>query len=159
MENWTFLKDPATWAEQMWNHAGEMDSATTLRGSRWQRLSEQDIVDLLLFLGKFPETQTQFASLNAGEPQLGRIVFERYCETCHSFDETDKSKVNLLATPRPLSMTGYIAAMWNHALEMRRRAGSLPRLNSGDMPNLITFLFSQRLFLDAWERSEGAASL
>jgi cytochrome c2 len=145
VEKWTLPKDPATWAEQMWNHAGEMDSATTNRGSRWQRLSEQDIVDLLLFLGKLPETQ--IASLNAGEPQLGRIVFERYCETCHSFDGADKSKVNLLVTPRPLSITGYIAAMWNHALQMRRRAGSLPRLNSGDMPNLITFLFSQRLFL------------
>lgn len=152
---WTLLKDPITWAERMWNHASEMDAATTNRGIRWPRLSDQDVVDLLLFLGKFPESQTEIASFNVGEPELGRTVFERSCETCHSFGETDKSKVNLLARPRPLTITGYIAAMWNHAPEMRRRAGSTPKLNSGEMADLVAFLFSQRYFLDRGNASKG----
>jgi len=155
LESWTDLRDPITWAERMWNHASEMDSATTNRGIRWPKLSEQDIVDLLMFLSKLPDTQTQMASFNVGEPELGRTVFERSCETCHSFGETDKSKVNLLAKPRPLSITGYIAAMWNHAPEMRRRAGSTPKLNAGEMPDLIAFLFSQRYFLDRGNASRG----
>jgi hypothetical protein len=86
---------------------------------------------------------------------LGRIVFERSCETCHSFDDTFKSKVNLLGKPRPLTITGYIAAMWNHAPEMRRQAGSTPRLNSGEMADLIAFLFSQRYFMDQGNASRG----
>jgi cytochrome c2 len=148
LETWTLLRDPIAWAEQMWNHANEMDSATTNRGIRWPKLTDQDVVDLLLFLGRFPESQTQLASFSIGEPELGRTVFERSCESCHSFGEAGNSKVNLLARPRPLTVTGYIAAMWNHAPEMRRRGGSTPNLNSGEMPDLIAFLFSQRYFLD-----------
>jgi mono/diheme cytochrome c family protein len=63
--------------------------------------------------------------------------------------------VDLLARPQPLSITGYIAAMWNHAPEMRRRAGSTPQLNAGEMPDLIAFLFSQRYFLDRGNASRG----
>ena len=155
LESWTELRDPIIWAERMWNHASEMDSATSNRGIRWPTLSDQDIVDLLMFLSKLPETQTQMASLNVGEPALGRTVFERSCETCHSFGEAGQSKVDLLAKPRPLSITGYIAAMWNHAPEMRRRAGSTPKLNAGEMPDLIAFLFSQRYFLDRGNASKG----
>jgi cytochrome c2 len=153
--DWTDLKDPIAWAERMWNHASEMDAATTNRGISWPRLSEQDIADLLMFLSKLPDTQTQMASFNVGEPELGRNVFERSCETCHTFGRPDRSKVDLLAKPRPLSITGYIAAMWNHAPEMRRRAGSTAKLNPGDMPDLIAFLFSQRYFLDRGNVSKG----
>lgn len=154
-ERWTDLKDPITWAERMWNHASEMDSATTHRGIDWPKLSEQDMVDLLMFLSKLPDAQTQMASFNVGEPQLGKIAFERSCETCHSFGQAGRSKVNLLARPRPLSIAGYIAAMWNHAPEMRRRAGWTPKLNTGEMPDLIAFLFSQRYFLDRGDVSKG----
>ena len=152
---WTDLKDPIAWAEQMWNHASEMDSATTNQGIRWPKLSDQDVVDLVMFLSKLPENQTQMASFQLGEPVLGRIVFERSCESCHTFGENDKSKVNLLSRPRPLSITGYIAAMWNHAPEMRRRGGSTPKLHAGDMPDLIAFLFAQRYFLDYGDVSKG----
>jgi cytochrome c2 len=139
----------------MWNHASEMDSATANRGIGWPRLSEQDIVDLLMFLSNLPDTQMQKASFNVGEPELGRIVFERSCETCHTFGGLDRSKVDLLAKSRPLSITGYIAAMWNHAPEMRRRAGSTPELKTGEMPDLVAFLFSQRYFLDRGNVSKG----
>jgi cytochrome c2 len=153
--DWTNIKDPIAWAEQMWNHAGQMDSATTNRGIRWPKLSDQDAVDLLMFLSKFPETETQMASFSVGEPRLGRIVFERSCESCHTFGENDRSKVNLLSRSRPLSITGYIAAMWNHAPDMRRRGGATPRLNAGDMPDLIAFLFAQRYFQDRGDVSKG----
>jgi cytochrome c2 len=153
--DWTDLKDPIAWAERMWNHASEMDSATTNRGIRWPNLSEQEMVDLLIFLSKLPETQTQMPSFRVGEPELGRAVFERSCETCHSFGRPNRSKVDLLAKTRPLSISGYIAAMWNHAPEMRRRAGATPKLNAGEMPHLIAFLFSQRYFLDRGNVSRG----
>jgi hypothetical protein len=45
--------------------------------------------------------------------------------------------------------------MWNHAPEMRRRAGSTPKLNSGEMADLVAFLFSQRYFLDRGNASKG----
>jgi cytochrome c2 len=155
IDDWRDIKNPIAWAEQMWNHASAMDSATTNRGIRWPKLSDQDVVDLLMFLSNLPEAQTEMASFNVGEPRLGRIVFERSCDTCHTFSDNDKSKVNLLTRSRPLSVTGYIAAMWNHAPDMRRHGGSTPRLNAGDMPDLIAFLFAQRYFLDRGDVSKG----
>jgi len=155
-EGWRELKDPIAWAEGMWNHAGEMNSATTNRGISWPKLSEQDVVDLLMFLSQLPDATAQIPSFHLGEPQVGRNVFENSCEGCHSFGgSSDKSKVNLLTRPRPLSITGYIAAMWNHAPEMRRRGGSTPKLNAGEMRDLIAFLFSQRYFLDRGNPSKG----
>ena len=155
LDSWTELKDPITWAERMWNHANEMDSATSNRGLSWPKLTEQDIVDLLLFLSRFPDTQTQMPGFNIGEPELGRTVFERSCESCHSFGQVDASKIDLLKRSAPSSITGYIAAMWNHAPEMRRRGGSTSRLNAGEMPDLIAFLFSQRYFQERGNASKG----
>ncbi len=155
LHDWTDVKDPIAWAEQMWNHANEMDTATQNRGIRWPKLSEQDVVDLLLFLSKLPEAQTEMPAFRIGEPGLGRIVFERSCESCHSFGAADRSKVDLLARSRPSSITGYIAAMWNHAPDMRRRAGSTPELKPGEMPDLIAFLFSQRYFQDRGDVLKG----
>jgi cytochrome c2 len=132
-----------------------MESATTNRGIRWPTLSEQDVVDLLMFLAQLPDATAQIPSFRVGEPELGRNIFENSCEDCHSFGGSDRSKVNLLTRPRPLSITGYIAAMWNHAPEMRRRGSSTPKLNAGEMPDLIAFLFSQRYFLDRGNASKG----
>ena len=132
LERWTDLKDPITWAERMWNHASEMDTAVANRGIRWPKLTEQNLADLLMFLSKFPETEIQMPAFNLGEPALGRIVFERSCESCHSFGPASgSSRVDLLTRPAPASITGYIVAMWNHAPEMRRRGGG--RLQ-GSMP-------------------------
>jgi len=156
LENWTDLKDPITWAERMWNHASEMDSAFANRGIRWPKLTEQDIVDLLMFLSRLPETQTQIATFNVGEPELGRVVFERSCESCHAFGQAaGRSKVDLLARSGPSSLSGYIVAMWNHAPEMRRRGGSTSKLNAGEMADLIAFLFSQRYFFERGNASRG----
>ena len=144
---WTERRDPIAWAEQMWNHSNEMDAAATNRGIAWPKLSEQDIVDLLMFVAKLPDDQTEMASFTVGEPGLGRTVFERNCEGCHSFGSYG-TKVDLLARQRPLSITGYIAAMWNHAPDMRRRSGATAKLNAGEMPDLIAYLFAQRYFLE-----------
>ncbi len=155
LPSWTYVRDPMVWAEQMWNHAGEMDSATANRGAGWPKLSEQDLADLLLFLSKLPDTQSELPAFRLGEPQLGRIAFERSCEACHSFGQAGPSRVDLLARSRPLSITGYVAAMWNHAPEMRRRAGAIPELKAGEMPDLIAFLFSQRYFQDRGDTLKG----
>ena len=155
LDSWTELRDPITWAERMWNHASEMTAATTNRGVAWPKLTDQNVVDLLMFLSKLPENETQMPGFNMGEPELGRVVFERSCESCHAFGGADRSRVDLLTRPAPSSVTGYIAAMWNHAPEMRRRGGSTAQLNTGDMPDLIAFLFSQRYFQDRGNASKG----
>ena len=52
-------------------------------------------------------------------------------------------------------MTDYIADMWNHAPAMRARGGSTVKLESGDMSNLIAYLFTQRFFFEAGDIKRG----
>jgi cytochrome c len=155
LETWMDLKDPSIWAERMWNHATEMDSAMANRGLRWPKLSDQDVVDLVTFLSTRAGTQPETFALSIGEPDLGRAVFENSCTSCHSLGQREKSKVDLLSRTGPSSVTGYIAAMWNHAPEMKRRGGSTPKLAAGKMPDLIAFLFSQRYFFEPGNAERG----
>jgi mono/diheme cytochrome c family protein len=151
--SWLESRDPAVWAEQMWNHASEMDTAVINRGLAWPSLSEQEMVDLLTFVSG----QT-LSSIRVGEPEPGRAVFERSCESCHSLGVADRSKVNLLRTPKPSSVASYIAAMWNHAPIMRRRGGSTAKLDPGEMQDVIAFLFSQRYFFEPGDPVRGRAA-
>jgi cytochrome c2 len=133
-----------------------MDSAIANRGLSWPRLTAQEIADLLTFLSASPGMQPQ-AEFTVGEAELGRVAFERSCESCHSFGlgAAVRPTVDLLAKSRPSSITGYIAAMWNHAPEMRRRGGSIPKLNAGEMPDLVAYLFAQRYFFDRGDVDRG----
>jgi cytochrome c2 len=128
--------------------------ATSNRGISWPRLSERDVVDLLLFLSKTPNSKLADATFSVGDPGLGRVVFDRSCSNCHSFGP-ERSKVDLQTRTAPTSMTDYIAAMWNHAPAMRARGGSTVKLENGDMSNLIAFLFSQRFFFEAGDIKRG----
>ena len=155
VETWMDLKDPSIWAERMWNHATEMDSAMSNRGIRWPKLSEQDVVDLVTFLSTQAGTQPEAYDLSIGEPEQGQAVFETSCTTCHSLGNREKSKVDLLSRKGPSSVTGYIAAMWNHAPEMKRRGGATPKLAAGKMADLVAFLFSQRYFFEPGDLDRG----
>jgi mono/diheme cytochrome c family protein len=156
-EKWTDLRDPIVWAERMWNHSTQMSAAMANRGLAWPKLSEQDVADLLAFLSKLPASEPQSAAFNLGEPPLGRNVFDRECESCHTFGKSSGSKVDLLARPHPSTVTGYIAAMWNHAPLMRRSDGSTVVLKSGEMRDLVAFLFTQRFFFEPGDPAHGAA--
>jgi len=155
VDTWMDLKDPSIWAERMWNHATEMDSATSNRGIRWPILSDQDVVDLVQFLSTRAGTQGEAYSFTIGEPELGQAVFEDSCANCHSLGHREKSKVDLLSRKGPSSVTGYIAAMWNHVPAMRRQGGSTPKIKPGQMPDLIAYLFAQRYFFEPGDVDHG----
>jgi cytochrome c2 len=154
-ETWMDLRDPSIWAERMWNHATEMDSAMKNRGIRWPKFSDQEVVDLVTFLGTRAGTQPEAYKLSIGDPELGRSVFERSCTACHTLGQREKSKVDLLSRKGPVSVTGYVAAMWNHAPEMKARGGATVKLASGQMSDLVAFLFSQRYFFEPGDSEKG----
>jgi len=141
------LKDPSAWAERMWNHATEMNAAMANRGIRWPKMEDEDIADLVTFLSTRANTRADAYAFTIGEADLGKTVFEDSCSTCHSIGSSEKGRIDLLSRKGARSMVGYIAAMWNHAPEMRRR-GPTPKLRDGTMPDLIAYLFSARYFLE-----------
>jgi cytochrome c2 len=139
ISTWNRVADPLAWAEQMWNHTGKVFKELSETGTRWPQLSARDMIDLLAYLRSLPETRSQSAVFQPGDPETGRITFERTCISCHSFgDTTATRKIDLLKRPAPDGLTGYVAAMWNHAPTMHSRAGAdFPILGPGDMGNLV----------------------
>ena len=148
LNRWTQLRDPTSWAERFWNHVNEMDSATNLRGVNWPELSGRDIADLMTFLSSLPGAPTEGPAFSIGEPLTGKGIFERSCESCHTLGPADKSKIDLLKRSRKTSIADYVAAMWNHAPNMRRRGGSVPKLAIGEMQDVVAYLFLQQYFYE-----------
>jgi mono/diheme cytochrome c family protein len=159
ISTWTHVDDPLIWAERMWNHSGKIHREFSQTGTAWPHFSTQEIVDLLAYLRSLPESRSQSAAFQPGDPEQGRITFEARCETCHSFgNRTAQPKVDLLKRPGPDVLMGYVAAMWNHAPVMQSRAGSeFPVLGPGDMRNLVAYLFAQRYFYEEGSVKKGAA--
>jgi cytochrome c2 len=153
---WAQVKDPITWAERMWNHSRRMDTTMMKAGLSWPQISAQEMVDLLIYIRSLPATRSQTATFQPGEPDLGRIVYERNCESCHTFGSTQPNKVDLLRSNSPRSLTDYVADMWNHAPMLRRLSGrESATLSPGDMKNLVAYLFAQRYFLEPGSASRG----
>ena len=152
---WTQLRDPAGWAERFWNHANEMESATATRGIQWPVLSDRDVADLMTFLSSLPAAAAEGPAFNIGEPLEGKAVFERSCVSCHSLGTAETGKIDLLRRSRPSSIAGYLAAMWNHAPNMRRRGGSTPKLEPGEMQDVLGYLFLQHYFYESGNVEKG----
>jgi cytochrome c2 len=142
----------------MWNHAGKIYSEFASAGFAWPRFSGQDMADLLAYFRALPEARSQTATFQPGDPEQGRLTFERRCESCHSFGgRTAQTKIDLSRKPAPDVLTGYVVAMWNHAPTMYSRAGKdFPILGRGDMSNLVAYLFAQRYFDDQGDPARGA---
>ena len=156
LAEWAETKDPINWAERMWNHSGAMWDEMQKSGVRWPQLSPENIVDLFVYIRNLPSSRSQAATFQPGEPELGRVVFEQRCDTCHAFGAKLPHKIDLLDRPGPRTLTGYVAAMWNHAPTMHRMAGStFPVLAQGEMTNLIAYLFAQRYFFEKGDVARG----
>ena len=155
LNRWTQLRDPSSWAERFWNHANEMTSAAALRGVEWPELSARDVADLMVFLSSLPSAPAGGPAFTMGEPLAGKVVFERSCESCHTLGGAVRGKIDLLGRSRQSSVAGYVAAMWNHAPNMRRRGGTTPKLAPGEMQDVIAYLFIQHYFYEAGDAEKG----
>ena len=153
---WTAVKDPIAWAGHMWNHSSSMSEAMLAKGFVPPKLSSQDVADLMIYLRSLPALRSRSATFGMGEPEQGRLVFERSCESCHSFGPGIGNRIDLLLRGAPPTVTGYIAAMWNHAELMRARGGrQFPKLDAEGMSNLVAFLFSESYFFERGNAARG----
>ena len=156
ISDWAAVNDPIIWAERMWNHSSDMESAAVRKGFQMPTLSSQDVADLMIYLRSLPVLRAKSFSFRMGEPEQGRLVFERSCESCHSFGAAPGKRIDLLARVAPRTVTGYISTMWNHAPLMRAKGiAPITKLAPGEMGNLIAFLFSQSYFFQRGDVSRG----
>lgn len=154
ISEWQRVRDPMSWAERMWNHSGEMSRRMSAAGIAWPALSSQNLVDLMTHVQK--TTKTLASEFQPGNPEAGRSTFERSCESCHSFGSSLPGRVDLSARRgAPRTLAAYAASMWNHAPLMRQRSVTPAVLASGEMANLVAYLFAQRHFSEAGDPSAG----
>jgi cytochrome c5 len=82
------------------------------------------LADLMIYLRSLTALRSRSVTFGMGELEQGRLVFERSCESCHSFGLSTGKRIDLLQRGAPQTVTGYIAAMWNHAELMRTMSGA-----------------------------------
>ena len=144
---WAGLSDPILWAQQLWNHSNAMERAMNERGMDWPEFSEQEMVDLLQYLQNLLPTRNDRRKLEFSSPQAGRTMFQtKACATCHSFYRESSSKGSLGGSRNDFNtITGFTAAMWNHAPRSRNQASDTgigsETFSTDEMGELISYMY------------------
>jgi cytochrome c2 len=158
--DWAGLSDPELWAIQLWNHSSAMESAMVERGMDWPEFTEQEMVDLLLYLQNLPYTRGHRRQLDFSSPRAAQTMFRtEACATCHSTTvNTSKArgpsieKAMIVGEPSGKgsrndfdTITGFTAAMWNHAPKSRIQASDMrartETLSADEMGDLISNVY------------------
>jgi mono/diheme cytochrome c family protein len=134
---------PSRLAAELWNHIPMM----------WAKLKDADRGMPLMSSVDTADLFAYFYSLEsrAGNPRNGLNIFERDCETCHSFGSPSTGKkIDLLDKRAPRTLSGYAAAVTNHT------GARLRKLEEHDMNDLTSYLFLQRYLAESGDAARGA---
>jgi len=164
VSDWAGLSDPELWAQKLWNHSTAMESAMIERGMRWPEFSEQEMVDLLMYLQNLPSTRGDRKHLDFSSPQAGGAMFRtEACASCHSapfkasrVQRPSIEMATVVGEPSGKAMrkgsrtefntiTGFTAAMWNHVpknLDQGSETGNRKETMTNDeMGDLISYVY------------------
>jgi len=142
--DWAGLSDPELLAQQLWNHSSAMEQAMVERGMEWPEFSEQEMVDLLVYLQNLSSARDDRRQLDFSSPGAGRSMFRtEACANCHATNMTSGRERHqpveaAIVVGGPFSegsnrgsrghfntITGFTAALWNHAPKSRIQAAEL----------------------------------
>ena len=147
VSDWAGLSDPGLWAQQLWNHSSAMEQTMVELGMDWPEFSEQEMVDLLVYLQNLPPSRDDRRQLDFSSPQAGGTMFRtEACATCHSFDREPSGKDSLSGSRSDFNtITGFTAAMWNHASNSRiqsyDRGTQREAFSADEMGDLISYVY------------------
>jgi mono/diheme cytochrome c family protein len=147
VSEWAGPSDPELWAQQLWNHSSEMELAMVESGMEWPEFSEQEMVDLLVYLQNLPPRREDRKRLDLSSRQAGGEMFRtKACVTCHSFDRVPSGKDSLSGSRSDFNtITGFTAAMWNHAPKSRIQASHMgvrsETFTADEMGDLISSVY------------------
>ncbi len=144
---WQALAAPLALAQQMWNHAAQMQTVMANRKIRWPSLTAQELTDLLVYLQNLPETRGRVGEFSLSAEGDGEALFKaKGCANCH---------VGKLALENRLvggTLTDFTVAIWNHAPRMwrhgRTTGQALPTLERDEMGQIVAYLWYVWVFAD-----------
>lgn len=152
--SWRSLCAPLLFAQEMWNHASQMEVRMASRKIDWPKLSGQELIDLLVYLQNLPPARGRVGEFVLPSGVEGETLFQtKGCANCHL------GKLALGDRPAQGTLTDFAASMWNHVPDMRRygrKTGQAPPVLEGDeMPQIITYLWYVRIFAERGSAGRG----
>jgi len=150
VSEWEVLADSVALAEAMWNHRSSMLVETGASRMRWPEVSAQDLADALVYLRNLPTPPAKSAVFRIGAGTDGAAVFaSKGCAGCH------ESGAKLGSRLKGQTLTDIAASMWNHAPKMAANGAKPVKLESGEMRELLGFLWAERFFEDSGSVNAG----
>ena len=84
MSRWQSLQSPIALAEAMWNHAGRMREEMARQNISWQRLTPQELTDILVYLRNLREMRGRPVRFQTIKHEGGEALFAtKGCANCH----------------------------------------------------------------------------
>jgi mono/diheme cytochrome c family protein len=141
VSQWEVLSDPIALAEAMWNHRPRMLEEAGADRIRWPELSAQDLADVLVYARNLPLPPSRIAVFRIGDGSDGASVFtSKGCSGCHQSGSALASRI------KGQTLTEIAAAMWNHAPRMAAAGAKPVKLESGEMRELLSYLWAKQFF-------------
>jgi cytochrome c2 len=147
---WEMLTDPVALAEAMWNHRPRMLEQAGANRIRWPELSAQDLGDILVYLRHLPFPPSKPAVFRLGAGNDGAAVFSsKGCSGCHPSGSVLASRI------KGQTLTEIAVTMWNHAPKMAAGGAKPEKLESGEMHELLSYLWAEQFFEDSGNPAAG----
>ncbi len=157
---------PILVAAALWNHGPAMSELMASRGIVRPTFQGSELLDLVSYLESVaPEPLQGPLYVLPGDPDEGEVVFtEKSCVECHSVAGFGGNVgPDLAAKGLYQGLTDFATAMWNKAPAMAEvmsaRRIEIPRLGSGEMADIVAYLYSVQYFADAGDAEDGRSLL
>lgn len=157
---------PIQIATAMWNHGPAMLEELAARGVARATFTGVELRDLIAYLQAASEEEGDetLYVLPGGSDRGRRLFRERRCLQCHGAPGAGGVVAPDLASMEvSRSVTEFAAAMWNKTpamiVVMQRLGIRIPRLNPGEMADLVSYLYSVRYFAESGSAAEGRTRL
>jgi cytochrome c2 len=156
---------PIELATALWNHAPAMEREMRARAIPRPPLTGTELGNLRAFLSDSGILDLpQPVHLFPGREDAGQSLFRaRRCAVCHGADGRGGALAPSLSSRPRRDLADFAAAMWNKAPRMLAAAGragvELPRLEAGEMADLVAYLGSLQYLAGEGSPERGAARL
>ena len=145
----------------LWSRGRAMASAMEQRKVTRPNFQGNDIPDLLAYI-RSAGAGTERVYAPPGSPKRGEALFtQKRCAECHSVRGHGGKVGPDLAIAVKGSLTGIAGAMWNHGprmwAKMAERGIGVPSLSTGEMSDLISYLYFLQFIDPPGDARRGAA--
>jgi cytochrome c2 len=147
---WKSVNTPFELIAAIWNHLPGMQAAAVKKRVALPVLSNQDLVDLLVYVRHLPRVRDSEARFETTSGADGPTLFQsKGCAGCH------KAGSALAARIKGRTLSGIAAAMWNHGPAMRSAGAPPAHFEPDEMRELLSFLWARQFFIDAGDGVRG----